>query len=209
MAELLLVNPTRAKGAKRKKGTPAMRRNKKGQFVKTHKNPIETASAPRKRRRYTRAVKAVKRTYRRAAKGAKRVYRRARRSIGGSSITHQVTTGVMGGVGLLAIDLLQNRLSMLPVSLQVGTGRQLTKAALGIGAGLLISKALKKPALGSIIASTAIATAVRDTVAERMPGYFLPMVGPAPASTTGEYMLRSGLGEYFPNAARRVVRVGR
>lgn len=204
MAELLLVNPRRRKGKRRKMSALQRKYFGKRKSVKRRRRAATRLSNPRRRRR-SYAVKSY------------RSRRRRNPSLRGitSSIVPTVKAGFLGAAGAIGNDLLFGYTKQyLPASVQTGVARHAVRALYAVLVGVLGNYALK--GRGRDLANGAMTVVLHDalkeqiaTMAPQLPlgDYFsfAPAIGydyePAlPLSTgIGEYMTggNAGLGEYI------------
>lgn len=202
--ELFVVNPSsRRAAAPKRKAMATPKRNARGRFVKTaRKSYTRNPAPPRRKRRAAAAPKRRRRSSQvaifRANPAPARRKRRVgfkRNPIGGASLkgVGRMIVPAMGvGFGAVASEVFMGYLP-IPAGLKQGVARHITKGAIGVGAGLLISKVLKQKALGFYVAAGAVVIATHDAfkefVANRLPmlpqGGFGQYVAPLPSQFGG------------------------
>lgn len=192
MPELFVVNPSPRRAAA-KKGRPPMaaaKRKANGQFMKGGRS----AAPKRRRKAATRQVAVF-----RANPAPKRRKRRAVATMGAAPRRRRFKRNPIGGMGLKGLGSLimpaagigggavVSEIVMgylpIPANFKSGILRHITKGAVGIGAGLAISKIFKQKKLGLYVAAGAVVIATHDAIKEFIASR-LPMVE------------QSGFGQY-------------
>lgn len=173
MPELFVVNPSARRGAaSKRKAMATPKRNRSGRFVK---GSAKRRAAPARRRRASRQVAifsanpTARPKRRRAAKRTttkRRTYRRnpsGRKMFGGIGQLIIPAAGVGGGAVLA--ELFMGYLP-IPANFKSGVMRQVTKGAVGLAAGWVISNVLKQKKLGFYVMAGAVVIAVHDGIKE-------------------------------------------
>lgn len=158
MGELLLVNPRKKKSSSKSVAVAAPRKRRKKRMAIAA--PIRRLV---KRARKSRVARSVKRGFKRVAgtSGA----------ITLSNVTkNAIIPGVVGAAGAFGVDMIEARATFLPLSLRSGIARHATRAAIGIGLGMLVGKVLKKPEIGNQLARGAITVIGYEAMRERFGG---------------------------------------
>lgn len=209
--ELFVVNPSPRRAAARKGKTTMARaaRNSKGRFVKRSRAKTYKANpAPPRRKR--RAAPKARRTTRQVAvfraNPAPRKRRYKRNPIGGTSFKGlgKMLMPAMGvGAGAVGSEIVMGYLP-IPANFKQGVLRHITKGAVGVGAGLLLSKVLKQKTLGFYVAAGAVVIATHDAIKEFIAAR-LPMI---PQGGFGQYVTPlpsqfGGMGYINPGATAR------
>lgn len=190
-----------AKAARRANGRFVKRASAKRTYKRNPAPPRRKRRAPaRARRRSTRQVA----VFRANPVRRRRSYRR--NPTGGTSFKSlgKMLIPAMGvGAGAVGSEILMGYLP-IPANFKHGVMRHITKGAVGVGAGLILSKVLKQKALGFYVAAGAIVIATHDAIKEFIANR-LPMVG---QTGFGQYVdaLPSqfgGMGYVNPGATMR------
>lgn len=197
MPELMLLNPSK-RPSKRRRASPAQLRA----LAKARKaRAVRSNPAPRKRR---------KSPMRALATGVRR--RRVRRNpigLGGGGMMGQLIGAMQGAAGALAVDAVLTYVP-LPSMMTTGVMRNVTKAGLAIGIGLVGKKFLGRTAAKMAEGAMTVAaySAAKDMLsgAGMTLGYMAPAMSYAPsmlpAPGMAEYVNSfhsSGVGEYVSN----------
>lgn len=112
---------------------------------------------PRKRRTTRRRRPAARRT----TSVTKSVTRRYRRNpIRRNDIAATFKKGAVGGMGALAVDVVMQKLPMIPANLRTGIPGALTKGMVGVGVGMLVGNLMKNKRLGGELADGAVTVAL-------------------------------------------------
>ncbi len=155
MEELLLINPRKRSGAKRKTRSAAQKRataklvamNRAKRRAPARRAPTYAANpAPRKRSSAVRRVKAAARRYRRNP------------SSRSGGIMGMLTASLQGAVGATAVNTLFN-LAPIPDTLKTGNLQYVTKAAMAVGLGMVM-----KNRMGAEMAKGALTVTMHDAL---------------------------------------------
>lgn len=213
MPQLFVVNPSPRAGS-RKKASPMRRRRATTKRRATRQVAVFRANPVRRRRRRS-TVARRRATYRRnpiALRSPIRRRRRARTSVARRSYRRNpsaragaVNFGKMllpaAGIGLGAVgsEIIMGYLP-IPANFKTGVMRHITKGAVGVAAGMIVSKVFKQKRLGNYLALGAVVIAVHDAVKEfiaaRMPAVQMGQYrGPIGSSFGGH---RGGMGYASP-----------
>lgn len=149
--------------------------------------------APKRRRRAAPAKAAVKRRFKRNPSGR------------GMMRASAMIVPAMGvGLGAVGTELIMGYLP-IPAGWKMGVMRQVTKGAVGVAAGYVLSKFLKQKKLGGYVMAGAVVIATHDAIKEliasRMPGVntsgFGQYMDPLPSQFGGMgYLNPAQLGQY-------------
>ena len=154
MAQLMLINPRKRSGARRKASPAQLRALAKGRATRK-RNALASNPAPRRRRRS--ALRATSR----------RVSRRVRRNpIGMPGLMGSVMGAAQGAVGAIGVNAIFNMLP-LPATFKTGMAVPAVKMALAVGLGMMA-----KPVLGRAagkMAEGAMTVAAFDLINGMMP----------------------------------------
>ena len=201
MAQLMLINPAKRPGKRRKASPAQLRALAAGRRKRAG---VASNPAPRKRRRSLRAV----------ARSTSR--RRVRRNpIGTSGIMSSIMGAVQGAGGALAVNAAFNFLP-IPATMKTGMAGTATKMGLAIALGLVGKKVLGRTA--GKMAEGAMTVIAYDAIKGMMPvsmggdslaglgymspgmnagGYALPNMSVPSYAGMGEYVSgMGGMGEY-------------
>lgn len=191
MAQLMLINPR-----KRRRGASAARMA--AIRPKRRRRSVARVSAPRRRRVALSRNPIARRHHRHI----RRRIRRNPMSAGRVGIGAQVMNGLVGGVGGLAVDVVQGYLP-LPASLMTGYGPYVVKGALALLLGTLGRKVLGNTAakMGAGAMTIAAYGALKTATAGMLPGTaaVAGMGYMSPTRPLGEYLTGPGsrMGEYL------------
>jgi hypothetical protein len=202
MPALFVVNPSKRRKASKTRSAPvAKARRRRRSSAKRRSAPRQVVvmrANPTKRRR-RRSV-----GFRRNPIAARR--RRSVRGLaaGGLSFGKMLMPAVGIGLGAVGAEIAMGYLP-IPANLKTGVMRPITKGAVSIAGGMLISKVLKQKKLGEFFMLGGVIIAVHDFAKELIvksaPSVpFGAYVGTSPGGTFGAYMNRPGLG--YANAAQ-------
>jgi hypothetical protein len=152
---------------------------------------------PKKRRAKRKATKRKTPARRRAAAPAKRkVTRRRRRNpIATTGIMAQVQNAAIGAAGAVVTDIAMAKLPMIPENMKTGNVGALTKGAVAVGLGMLVSKVMKNRKLGVQIAEGGLTVAMH-TVAAGVVGDKLGIEMGAPIDSDESLLAYSSLNAY-------------
>lgn len=154
MAEVMVINPRRRRGRRRTTRARAHKRTTRRRRRVALANPVRRRRARRTGRR------------RAHARRGRRVHRNPRLgSFMGVNIASAggVAVGIIGAN--LATAAVLNNIPGIPANLKTGPAKILAKAAIGIGVGLLVKKALKQGNLGNGIMAGGVIAALLDAYA--------------------------------------------
>lgn len=209
MSKLLLANP-------RKKARTAAQKRATAALVALNRSKTAAAAAPARRKRRTVTVTTAAPAKRRrvSRSRARTVARRSIRRIGGglmrSGVINTVKNSVIGASGALAVDVAFNKLP-LPAFLKTGQMAHVSKAALAVGVGMLVSRFANKD-LGNRLAEGSITvtayTALRGMVGGALglsgiEDFNSPYYDPTNINGMGFYnpaLPMNGMGEYVSGA---------
>ena len=191
-----------------------MKRNRSGQFVKgggrahtrrrhaTRQVAIFRGNPTKRRRRHRVGGAAMVRRFRRNP--ARRFRRNPSGLAGGIKHLPMLLIPAVGiGAGAVAAEMFMGYLP-IPASWKSGVLRQVTKGAVGLAAGWILSTFLKQKKLGLYVAAGAVVIAVHDAIKEAItarlpsaPGAFGQYVLPLPSQFAG-YRRGGGMGYVNP-----------
>lgn len=97
---------------------------------------------------------------RRTTSVTRSVTRRYRRNPVGRDIGKTFKKGAVGGMGALAVDVVMQKLPMIPANLRTGIPGALTKGMVGVGVGMLVGNVMKNKRLGEELADGAVTVAL-------------------------------------------------
>jgi len=217
MPALFVVNPSARKAAKKGKAPMARRRRKASTRRRaTRQVAVFRANPVRRRRRRARATFARNPIIRRRRRSTVRRYarnpigRRRRSAMAGGALNFgkMLLPAIGIGIGAVGAEVIMGYLPV-PANFKTGVLRHVTKGAVAIAAGLLISKFLKQKKIGNAIALGGVVIAAHDALKEvitaRMPaipfGQYMPLsqaggsLGYYSPAGTVDY---SAMGEYVP-----------
>lgn len=218
---LFVVNPSsrkRRKGRRKSsyKANPMAHRRRRRTSHRRRRSSAVTvfASNPVRRRRRRSVTRYRANPIRRHHRRRSYSLRRYRRNPSGGSkgffnVTRLLIPAATVGAAAVGVEIAMGYLP-IPLSLKSGPVRNVTKAALAIGAGLLVAKFASKRwgeaiALGGV--TIAVHDMIKDAIASNMPGVqfgaspsdveLLGYSGVGPLAGVGEYVsMGEGVGEY-------------
>jgi hypothetical protein len=188
MAQLMLINPAKRPGKRRRKATrsPAQKAATRRMLAANRR----TRHAAPKRRRNPIAASAVHRVTRRTRRA------RSRNPIGMTGIMSGITDAAIGAGGALAVDMAFNYLP-LPANMKTGMVGVAAKAATAIALGTVGRKVLGRTA--GKMAAGALTVIAYDALKGFVPGAASPVAGLGyfnPGLPAG-YLPQQGMGEYI------------
>jgi hypothetical protein len=202
MPALFVVNPSprRGKGKTKTRSKPMARRRRKSAVRRRATRQVavfNTNPRRRRRRRMTYARNPAPRRRRRVMRSYRRnPIRRARRAggLGVLNFGKLVLPAIGIGVGAVGAEIIMGYLP-IPANFKTGVLRHVTKGAVAVTAGMIISKFLKQKKIGNAIALGGVVIAAHDALKEvitqRLPG--VPFGQYLPRGAVG-----GGLGYYSP-----------
>ena len=226
MPDLFIVNPLprrrKASGAAKRKpaamarsAAPRRRRRSTRQVAVFNTNPRRRRAAPRRRSYARNPLPALRRrrrrrtltTYRRNPVRALRRRRTYKRNpIGGISLKNFLIPAMGVGGGAVLAEIGMGYLP-IPAALKTGVARHVTKGAVGIAGGMILSRVFKMKRLGNAVAlgAVVIAThdAIKEAIAQRMPAIQMGMYR-APIRSSFAGMGYANPGQVIPQLGQYV-----